>query len=308
VTCDSIKKSIPLYIYGELAPEAEENLEAHTASCRECSAELEAQREFARALNSHELEPSLDLLVECRQTLAIHLQDETEVPRANRWTGLWTRLFGFPVNNFRLPAGALALFAMGWFAARTPQIASLLPGSSFASSANQAGMISTVRSIQPDPSGGVLISVDDTQRRVVSGGLADENMRKLLLAALRDDANPGVRVESVSLLKNLAGSEDVRNALLEALQHDDNPGVRLKALDGLQQFSYDPSVRRVLSSVLMSDANAGVRIQAIDLLTSRHDDSIVGILQNLVRKDDNDYVRLRCERALQEMNASVGTF
>jgi hypothetical protein len=31
-------------------------------------------------------------------------------------------------------------------------------------------------------------------------------------------------------------------------------------------------------------------------------------LQDLVQKENNNYVRLRCRNALQEMNASVGTF
>ena len=37
-------------------------------------------------------------------------------------------------------------------------------------------------------------------------------------------------------------------------------------------------------------------------------DQIVGVLQNVVQKDNNSYVRLKCEKALKEMNASVGTF
>ena len=35
---------------------------------------------------------------------------------------------------------------------------------------------------------------------------------------------------------------------------------------------------------------------------------MVGVLQQLVSKESNGYVRQRCERALEEMNASVGTF
>jgi hypothetical protein len=303
MTCDSIQRAIPLYLYGELPAEVEEDVEAHTAGCKECSKELEMQRDFARNLNEHELEPSLDLLVECRRTLAVELkkQEATSIPAG--LAAVWNRIFGFPVNNFRIPAGAIAIFALGWFAARTPQLNAVLPGN-----AQQAGLISTVRSIEPDRAGRILISVDDTQRRVISGGLDDEKIRAMLVAAMHEQSNPGVRVESVSVLKDMAGSLDVRNVLLEALQHDPNPGVRLKALEGLQQFGYDPSVRRTLTSVLMNDSNAGIRSQAIDLLTSRHDDSIVGLLQSLVRKDDNDYVRLRCVRALQEMNASVGSF
>jgi hypothetical protein len=303
MTCESVRDSIPLYLYGELPAETEEAVEAHLDECKECARELEVQREFARSLNEHELEPSLDLLVECRQSLALELRKHEAISEPKGLAGFWNKIFGFPVNRFRIPAGAMALFAMGWFAARSPQLTSLLPGG-----VQQAGLISTVRSIEPDRSGHILISVDDTQRRVISGALDDDKVRGLLLAAMHEQSNPGVRVESVSVLKDMAGLEDVRLALLEALQHDPNPGVRLKALEGLHQFGYDPSVRQTLTTVLMNDSNAGVRIQAIDLLTSRHDDSIVGTLQSLVHKDDNDYVRLRCVRALQEMNASVGSF
>jgi hypothetical protein len=301
MTCDSIQRAIPLYLYGELPAEIEEDVEAHTAACQECSKQLELQREFVRNLNEHELEPSLDLLVECRRSLAVELKRQEAEPAG--LASVWNRIFGFPVNRFRIPAGAIAVFALGWFAARTPQLTAVLPGAP-----QQAGLISTVRSIEPDPSGRILISIDDTQRRVISGSLNDEKIRQLLLSAMHEQSNLGVRVESVSVLKDMAASEDVRHALLEALLHDPNPGVRLKALEGLQQFGYDPGVRQTLTSVLMNDSNAGVRINAIDLLTSRHDDSIVGVLQSLVHKDDNDYVRLRCVRALQDMNASVGSF
>ena len=48
--------------------------------------------------------------------------------------------------------------------------------------------------------------------------------------------------------------------------------------------------------------------EVIDLLVEHRDVSMVGVLQNVVQKDDNSYVRLKCEKALKEMNASVGTF
>jgi hypothetical protein len=300
MTCEAAQKAIPLYLYGELPAETEENVESHMAECGTCQSELDRHRVFATAVNHHELEPSLDLLVECRQALAVQMRCEADVPKP----GFWIRIFGFPINNFRIPAGAMALIAVGYFAGRMPQMASMVPGGAPA----QAGLISTVRSIQPSPTGGVLISVDDTQRRVISGGLTDENIHRLLLAGMHEESNPGVRVESVTVLKGLAKCDDIRVALLDALQHDPNAGVRLKALEGLQQYAHDAGVREALTTVVMKDANPGVRIQAIDLLTSRRDDSIVGVLQNLVRKDENDYVRLRCERALQDMHASVGTF
>jgi hypothetical protein len=303
MTCDSVQHALPLYLYGELPAEVEEEVEAHTAECESCSKELEMQREFARTLTDRELEPSLDLLVDCRRSLAVELRKQESQPTSVSLSSLWRRIFGFPVNNFRIPAGAIAVFALGFFVARSPQLTAVLPGG-----VQQAGLISTVRSIEPDRTGRILISIDDTQRRVISGGLDDDKIRHLLLTAMQEQSNTGVRMESVSVLKDLAASEDVRRALLDALQHDANVGVRLKALEGLQQFGYDPGVRKILTSVLMNDSNSGVRIQAIDLLTSRHDDSIAGVLQGLLHKEDNDYVRFRCVRALQEMNASVGSF
>jgi hypothetical protein len=46
----------------------------------------------------------------------------------------------------------------------------------------------------------------------------------------------------------------------------------------------------------------------VDLLVAHRDDSTVGMLQSVMQREDNGYVRLKCEKALKEMNASLGTF
>ena len=84
--------------------------------------------------------------------------------------------------------------------------------------------------------------------------------------------------------------------------------MRLKALEGLKSYAGDASVRKTLANVLLKDDNPGVRVQAIDLLTAHHDDSIVGVLQDVVQKEDNSYVRTRTSKLLEEMKASVGTY
>ena len=150
--------------------------------------------------------------------------------------------------------------------------------------------------------------MDETRRRLVKGSLSDNNIERLMLAAARDAGNDGLRVESIDILKGRAASVEVRDALLTALRNDPNPGVRFKALDGLKGIASQPEVRKTLTYVLQNDQNPGVRIQAIDLLTQRQDTDLVGTLQQLVSKESNSYVRQRCEKALEEMNASVGTF
>ena len=197
----------------------------------------------------------------------------------------------------------MALVALGFLAARvTPErFGGMKAGLS-------EPMFSNVRSVEPDASGQVRISVDEVHRRMVSGALGDENIQQLLLEAARAENNPAVRVESIGLLKNKVDSEDVRNALLDALTRDPNPGVRLKALEGLRPYAGNKEVRKTLASVLVKDDNAGVRVQAIDLLTTHRDDSIVGALQSALQYEDNTYVRAQCERILAEMKASVGTY
>jgi hypothetical protein len=115
-------------------------------------------------------------------------------------------------------------------------------------------------------------------------------------------------VESVNLLKNQPQSAEIRSALLYAVQHDSNAGVRLKALDGLKDFADDPETRKSLTQVLLKDDCPGVRKEVIDMLIQHHADSMVGVLQEVMGKEQNGYIRMRCQRALHDMNASAETY
>ena len=311
MNCDAVVKSIPFYFYGEVAPDAEEAIEEHLDACSSCRAEWERQRALASALDRHALAPPPELLAECRHDLARAIYRE-ESPEARRsasdpW-GLFREAFSSlwrPGIRFRQPVGAVALIALGFFAAR---FTGTWPAGASLASFTPDAMVSSIRSVQPDNAGSVQISLDETRRRVVSGRLDDHNIQRLLMAAAREQDNPGVRVESVELLKDRGSSAAVRGVLLEAVTHDPNPGVRLKALEGLKRFAADAEVRKTLAQVLLKDQNAGVRIQAIDLLIANRDAATVSTLQTLIGKEDNNYIRLRCQNALRNMNASVGTF
>ena len=293
MNCVSVTELIDLYLYGELPSEQEEEFEQHSHDCAACRAALEKRREAHRAFDAARLDPSPELLVACRRSLFEH-------KRVERKPSLWISLAAM----WR-PIGALALVALGFFSSRlTTREPNLV---------NQASLMgepiaSTIRSVQPDASGHVQIALDETRRRLITGSLTDGNIERLMLTAARDESNDGLRVESIELLKNRASSVDVRDALLMALRNDPNPGVRFKALEGLKGMASQPEVRKTLSYVLQNDQNPGVRIQAIDLLTQQQDSGLVGMLQQVVSRESNNYVRQRCEKALQELNASVGTF
>ena len=287
MSCEEIKDQMPLFLYGELSFDDEEIFERHLAACDGC------RRELARVRNLHDLvaeaalTPSLPLLAECRRELRSQSGIRTFAPK-------WSQ------SRFWLqPLAAAAMLMVGFFSAKLPV---------FNSEANLAGVtVSRVRNIEPDREGRVQLVVDETRQRVIGGRLDDANIRSLMISASREQSDPGLRADSVELLKSRCGSNDVREALLQALQHDNNSGVRLKALEGLRPYAGQPEVRKALSQVLLGDDTPAIRTQAIDLLTS-HPGDIVGVLKQLMEKEQDNYIRLRTIKALHEMNASAGTF
>ncbi len=295
MNCESIGKLADLYLYGELAGQEEEDFEQHLHGCAQCRAEVDRRSSLHRGFDSLRVAPAPALLSECRRAL-FNSKAVSKTP--SPWMALFT--------SWRQPIGALALVALGFVSSRLTTREPGL-GVNMASIAGEP-IASTIRSVQPDASGHVRIALDETRRRMISGSLNDGNIERLMLAAARDEGNDGLRVESIEMLKGYAASTDVRDALLTALRNDPNPGVRFKALDALKGTVSQPEVRKTLSYVLQNDQNPGIRIAAIDLLTERQDTDMVGMLQKLVAKESNSYVRQRCEKALEEMNASVGTF
>jgi hypothetical protein len=317
MTCDSVSKLIPLYYYGELNADEEDRVEQHVDSCAECARQMDQQRALAAALDRRQATVQPFLLEGCRTDLLAAIQGGApRVPQKQK--GPWALFLEAMGSTFagmsrlRQPVGAVALIGLGFFAARfsgttTPNSANTPIATSIGSSAPSDDVFATVRSVRSDPSGQVQIAYDETRRRTLAGRPDDQAIQKLLLAAAHED-NPAVRVESVDLLKERTGSTEVRDALLNALAHDPNDGVRLKALEGLKPLATDPQVRKSLSQVLLADTNPAVRMQVVDLLVAHHDDSLVGVLQGQVQREGNSNVRLKLEKALKDMNASIGTF
>jgi len=304
--CEEVRTTLPLFLYGELSFEEEERLEVHIDECDACRGALVREKALFQSLDAAEMVPSQRLLDQCRAELRQRLA-HAEPERTNFWDKLrqgFTIHFHF-APGFAQPVGALAMLIAGFVAAR------MMPPSllAFHSSAGLVEPISSrVRYVEPVGQGKVQIVVDETRQHVLSGNLDDQSIQRLLFAAAKDPSDAGLRVESVDLLKTRPQSAEVRNALLSALQHDPNAGVRLKALDGLKEFADDPQTRQTLTQVLLKDDNPGVRTQVIDLLIQHHSGSMVGVLQELMAKEDNGYIRMRCQKALHDMNASAETY
>lgn len=315
MTCEDVKKNLPLFLYGELSFDEEELVEVHIDECSVCRQALGREKALFAALDGVELIPSARALEESRAQLRRSLALAGDPRRASdvRGSGFWDKIReGFTIHFHFAPgiaqvAGAAAMLALGFLTARMAPNALL-------GKFGQAGMIdpatSRVRYVEPVSPGRVQIVLDETTQRVLSGSVNDEAIQRLLLTAAKDPSDAGLRVESVDLLRSNSQSAEIRRALVYSLEHDPNAGVRLKALDGLKQFAEDPDTRQALTQVLLKDDNPGVRTQVIDLLVQknsdqRHTDAMVGVLQELMEKEDNGYIRMRCQKVLQEMNASA---
>ncbi len=314
--CTEVRDQLAMLLYGELSFDEEEFVETHLGTCAECRVALDRQRELHVAFDRLQVEPAPSLLRECRAALDAQLTGSPVVPAAqssqgpaNSWWDRLVHLVTGPglmgLSGWMRPAGALTLLAIGFAAAR------FVPAGS-----NSVGLMGLadmsaahVRDVETGADGRVRIVLDETSQRVISGGMEDQQIRAMLLAAARDSTDPGVRAATVELLTAEAAAGDVRDVLIDRLRHDQNAGVRLKALEGLKQFSKDTAVRKAFAQVLLSDGNPGVRKQAIDLLTQGAgpavDQDLVGPFQELMMKEDNPYVRERCQSVLASWNASA---
>jgi hypothetical protein len=307
MNCDSVSKLIPLYFYGEVTPDEEDLVDQHLHECAACAAQMEQQRTLAAALDRHQVELPPVLLEECREDLmaAIAGGAPRQVKPAKGPWALFLEALGATFSGAGRvwqPVAALLLFVLGFMAARYSG-----PGNPQVANAPSDNMHYNVRAVNAGADGQVRLTLDETRRREVTGRMEDPNIQQYILAGSRDE-DAAVRVESVGLLKSRVDSPQVLDSLLNALAGDPNDGVRLKALDALKPLASDPRVAKTLSQVLLTDANPAVRMHVIDLLAARRDDSMVGVLQNLMQREDNNGVRLKASKVLKDWNASIGTF
>jgi hypothetical protein len=97
-------------------------------------------------------------------------------------------------------------------------------------------------------------------------------IRTALLASLRNDKSPEVRLKALAGLQPyVAQDEHVRDAVLVALMHDKSPEVRTQAVSMLEPVQADSSVRQVLRTVSSQDVNPAIRTASFQALQGTAD-------------------------------------
>jgi hypothetical protein len=305
--------NLSLYLYGELDFSEEEELEQHLTECALCKRALEREKAWHTAIKAEQVDVPLELLSDCRTELKAALPSAriAKKEQGSSWLH-WVSQLGFAPSAWSTRIAVASFLVFVGFSAGRWIDRHGLPGGISAGSVSEAGFFDPstahVRDIQQRGDNRVRIIFDQVREHEITGQMDDQGIRRVLIAASKDTADPGIRVDSLEILNDQDGS-DVRDALIYAARHDPNAGVRLKALEGLRRFIEDPTTRENVAFVLQRDDNSDVRSQAIDVLAPtagkvQLSPELAGALQEIVRSEQgDDYLRARCMQLLRGVTA-----
>lgn len=312
MTCHEAQTRLSLYLYGELEFAEEEAFEEHVSGCALCERALDQEKAWHGAVHAEHMDVPLDLMGQCRRQLQETVKSQRPAS-ASGWRR-WAQSLGFPSPawSMRLAAASFLVF-VGFSAGRFIERNGLPGGAGVA--ADTMGIVNpgTARIREIDPGENHVVRIVYDQQRAISGPADSDEMRAWLVAATRDENDPGIRVDSVEMLKGQAG-QDVREALLNSAQHDSNAAVRLEAVEGLRHFRDDIETQEGLVYVLSHDENAGVRSKAIDVLAPaaravKLRPDIADALTLMLRSGQpDDYVRMRCLELLRQTDAPLDVY
>lgn len=306
MNCQVVQENLTFYLYDELGAEERAAVEAHLGACTMCARAAAELRRLRALLDQRALpEPSPELLVRCRQALEEALDRE-----AASWRALVRSWFVVPpgVSALRVTTALTILllgFSLGW--TLRPRAGSPAAPAGRAESAPWVGAdlanlrISGISQVAPDPqTGAVRITMDAERQVTLEGSLDDPRIREVMLYAAKRYNNPGIRRDTLQVLREQGDNPTVREALLYALRYDANAGVRLEAVEAVQGIAWDPDVREALLGALRTDDNPGVRAAVVNVLIEHADDEMLPVLEELATTDRSSYVRMKCARAARE--------
>jgi len=307
--CQEFDQLSILYLYDELELDERADFEAHVAGCEACRTGMEKAKGFGKVLEAcPKPEPSPDLLAHCRMALDETLDQEHLGWRAMVRGWLWSAGPALAPRAATIAALLIFGFGLGW--TLRPRFDSTQP----VSSAGQASSfdlnnyrVRSISQVAQDPqSGGVRITLDAERRVTLEGSLDDPRIRDVLVNTMRNYDNPGIRRDTLDVLRADPEEPSIRRALMQAL-YDGNPGVRLEALKTVNHMECLSDTHGALIKVAETDPNLGVRTAAIDVLLEHlqqegRDEEVTDCFERLAGKDPDAAIRLRCISALRKCN------
>jgi len=324
--CEAYENLLILYATEELEAKERGAVEEHVRQCTGCAAALAGELRLRQALTAmsqpaDRLDPADLLLAQCRSELAERLDDE-RVPMTRRpWLG-WLRPSEWFVLRPAWTAALLVLMGIGlgtlaprWFTNDAGPISNAGVVVSRPRLTDQDLQNLNVSGINwgGDASTGtphIELQLTTEKPLLLQGSPDDIDVQRVLMLVVQNDQrfDPGVRLDSVDVLRLRSSDTLVRQALCNAVRTDRNPGVRLKALEALRGFEQDALVRDTLLAALVEDNNPGVRIEAINALRTLteklpefDDQRVIDVLRERMQRDPNTYIRMQSAAAVRQL-------
>jgi hypothetical protein len=311
----SYKEMIQLALLDELNDNDLNKLHQHLIECSECQAEYDKLKKYYEIVDQNKTAEIDELFLQdarrqFRLKLDYDLSKQTVIEKVfNSFRrNLWAYKRPAFAGAFSLAAG-LFLGYLLFNSGGSVKISSITENLGLTGGSAE---IANVQFVNSDSSSGeVEFSFDEVKRVTIKGKLNEPSIQKILANALVNEKNPGTRIQTVNALANQNVSNNkanpkVKSALITALKFDGNPGVRMEALKALLNLPYDNDVNESLLYALEHDKNSGLRIAAINgLASAKLNGKTIGqegmkVLNQKVKNDDNEYVRIRAASLLKE--------
>jgi hypothetical protein len=309
------EEMIQLALLDELKDEELNKLHQHLIECSECQAEYDRLKKYYEVIEQNKTGETDELFLQdarrqFRLKLDYDLSKQSIIEKViiffRRY--LWAHKKPVFASAFSLAAG---LF-LGYFLftpAGSVTIGNLTENLGLSAGNSQ---IANIQFINSDTGKGeVEFSFDEVKRVEMKGKLSDPAVQKILANALVNEKSPGTRIQTVNALANQTmennrANPKVKSALITALKFDGNPAVRMEALKALLYLPYDDEINESLLYALEHDKNSGLRVAAINgLASAKINGKTIGqegmkVLNQKVKNDDNEYVRIRAASLLKE--------
>ncbi len=313
MNCETWEEKLWLYLYEEMAPGERAAADAHLSGCAACRTRLEEAEGLRSLLTRREApEPPPELLADARIAL-----DEALDREDLGWRG-WARALtrGVPMIYASRTATVLTILALGFGLGWMVRPGVTGSGSTTAPDGGNPALVGapeggegladfrihSISELEPDTLTGQLQITLGTQRQVtLTGSLDDPQIRRVLLHTVRNYNNPGIRRDTLDLLRQRAAIREVRDTFIYVMRNDANDGVRMEALEAVQGLKWSPEVRAAFLHVAQNDTNPGLRIAAVNALAGSADRQVLPVLRELAEKDSNTYIRMQCANAVREL-------
>jgi len=318
---------IKLGTYDELDETNKPAFYRHLSECDECRREFETQEELKKVLElSKTPEVDDELLKEARLQLKGAFRIVADSGKLQNSRAKKAGVFNEFINsifssNMKLAFSSISIllvgFLLGYLIFRNPgsieqkgtQLTNVSKVNNSFISNNNTEWISNLRFVNKDPqTGEVEFSFEATKLVHVKGNINGRKIQNLLLFAMLNEPNPGVRLNTIKAINHdqIKNSDsDIKDAIIRVAESDENPGVRMAALKSLKSFAFDNQIKKSLLFILQHDSSSALRIEAINSLMqaekngANFDSNDMNIFKEKVKEDNNNYVRYAAQTVLE---------